>query len=154
FLLTVIAALQIYDANYKITGKYKELAYLDNRKLSLLLKSREDFEQFQALTLDRVLHPTEMTPAKQSRLDHLVVDISDHLARYRSLAGTGQEVDAFNKFQPAWQHTETTAREFTALRTSGKAAITFYYNVEQESYEDLQDAAASLSTVLASDNSV
>src|ERR1041385_5615682 len=82
FLLTVIAALQIYDANYKITGKYKELAYRDNRKLALLLRFREDFEQFQAITIDRVFHPSEMTPAKQSRLDQLVIDIGDHLARY------------------------------------------------------------------------
>ena len=41
-LLMAIAALQIYDANYKITDKYKQLAKDANAKLGLLLKSRED----------------------------------------------------------------------------------------------------------------
>jgi hypothetical protein len=41
-LLMAIAALQIYDANYKITDKYKQLANDANAKLGLLLKSRED----------------------------------------------------------------------------------------------------------------
>ena len=34
FLLMAIAALQIYDANYKITNKYKQLANEANTKLT------------------------------------------------------------------------------------------------------------------------
>ena len=42
FLLMAIAALQIYDANYKITNKYKQLANDANTKLTLLLEGQED----------------------------------------------------------------------------------------------------------------
>jgi PAS domain S-box-containing protein len=44
FLLMAIAALQIYDANYKITNKYKQLANEANTKLTLLLERHENRE--------------------------------------------------------------------------------------------------------------
>src|SRR4030095_6978641 len=47
-----VAALQIYDANYKITDKYKQLANDANTKLTLLLKNREDREAVRTITND------------------------------------------------------------------------------------------------------
>jgi len=52
FLLMAIAALQIYDANYEITNKYKRLANQANTELSLLLESRQDREAVRAITND------------------------------------------------------------------------------------------------------
>jgi PAS domain S-box-containing protein len=48
-LLMAIAALQIYDANYKITNRYKQLANDANTKLTLLVASH-DRESVQAIT--------------------------------------------------------------------------------------------------------
>jgi hypothetical protein len=50
FLLMAIAALQIYDANYKITNKYKQLANEANTKLTLLLEGQEDQKTLDAIT--------------------------------------------------------------------------------------------------------
>jgi len=51
-LLMALAALQIYDANYKLTDKYKQLANEADTKLTLLLERREDREAFRAITND------------------------------------------------------------------------------------------------------
>jgi len=56
FLLMAIAALQIYDANYEITNKYKQLANEANAKLSLLLESSGDRGTVQAITNDIKKH--------------------------------------------------------------------------------------------------
>jgi PAS domain S-box-containing protein len=50
FLLMAIAALQIYDANYNITNKYKQLANDANTKLTLLLEGQEDQKSLDAIT--------------------------------------------------------------------------------------------------------
>src|ERR1044072_6368991 len=50
FLLMAIAALQIYDANYNITHRYKQLAYDANTKLTLLLEGQEDQASLDAAT--------------------------------------------------------------------------------------------------------
>jgi len=50
FLLMAIAALQIYDTNYKITDKYKQLASDANTKLTLLLEGHEDQRNLDAIT--------------------------------------------------------------------------------------------------------
>ncbi|HEV8505223.1 MAG TPA: PAS domain-containing protein [Chitinophagaceae bacterium] len=49
-LLMAIAALQIYDANYKITDKYKQLANDANTKLTLLLEDRKDSKAVQTIS--------------------------------------------------------------------------------------------------------
>jgi len=50
FLLMAIAALQIYETNYKITDKYKQLASEANTKLTLLLEGHEDQKNLDAIT--------------------------------------------------------------------------------------------------------
>ena len=50
FLLMAIAALQIYDSNYKITNRYKQLANDANTKLTLLLEGQEDQKTLDAIT--------------------------------------------------------------------------------------------------------
>ena len=58
FLLMAIAALQIYDANYKITNRYKQLANDANSKLTLLLESQEDQQSLDAITKEIKIQET------------------------------------------------------------------------------------------------
>jgi hypothetical protein len=58
FLLMAIAALQIYDANYKITNRYKQLAIDANSKLTLLLEGQEDQKSLDAITKEIKIQET------------------------------------------------------------------------------------------------
>jgi len=58
FLLMAIAALQIYDANYRITNRYKQLANDANTKLTLLLEGQEDQKALDAITKEIKIQET------------------------------------------------------------------------------------------------
>ncbi len=149
-LLTFIAALQIYEANYKIADKYKDLAHKTNTKLSLLLKCREDLELVQTITIDKVFHPSEIANNGELKLNELLEENNNNLARYRQFLENGEK-DAFNKLELAWEQDKKTSMALIGFKTDQQQAIRYYRSIQQKSYDDLQKAISSLSTVLVNE---
>src|SRR5690242_16317705 len=81
FLLTIIAALQIYDSNYAITTKYKALANSATEKLMLLLRSRENLGSIQSIAVDKVFHPSDITPDQEIKLAQLQRENDDNFRK-------------------------------------------------------------------------
>ncbi|MFI5187150.1 MAG: hypothetical protein ACHQF0_10520, partial [Chitinophagales bacterium] len=117
FLLTVIAALQIYDANYKITGKYKDLTNKDNAKLTLLFKSRENLGVIRTITINKVLHSLE-APNEEKKLDQLFEENDTNLSRYSQLIESRNETGAFKDLRQAWELNKNSCKELITLQTS------------------------------------
>ena len=153
FLLTVIAALQIYDANYKITGKYKELTNKDNAKLTLLFKSRQNIGDIRTITINKILHGAEAT-GEEKKLNQLFEENDTNLSRYSQLINTRNETDAFKNLRQAWELSKNSCKALIALQTSRDETIKYYQLVQDKSYENLQKAISSLSLVLINETKV
>ncbi|HMG69322.1 MAG TPA: PAS domain-containing protein [Chitinophagaceae bacterium] len=149
FLLTVIAALQIYDANYKITGKYKELANIASIKLSLLLNTRENLEAIQTITDEKQFHSTAMTAQDELKFVQLVKENNNNLTRYQQFAERGNETVEFKKLQEAWELNSQNCKVFLGLQSSQGQENLYYRSIKQKSYENLQGAISSISVVLS-----
>lgn len=151
FLLTIIAALQIYDANYKLTDRYKELAHTSNLKLTLLLRSRENLEALHSITVDKVFHPNAVTAEKESRFAELWAENDANLDRYQKFNVTGAEKIAVNQFRESWQKNKQTTSIFVGLQKNEDSALAYFRSVQQKSYQDLQNAVSFLSLTLSNE---
>jgi PAS domain S-box-containing protein len=153
FLLTIIAALQIYDANYKITNKYKELANTANAKLTLLFKSRENLGAIRTITINKVLHSSEATN-EEKKVNQLFEENDTNLSRYSQLTESPNETNALKNLQQAWELNKNSCKALLALQTSREGAIKYYQLIQDKSYENLQKAISSLSLVLINQTKV
>jgi two-component system sensor histidine kinase UhpB len=149
FLLTVIAALQIYDSNLKITDRYRDLANEANTKLTLLLKSRQNLAEIKTITIDKVFHPSAVTPEKELKLIQLFNDNDNNLKEYKIFAGKEKEAAAFKNLEEAWEVNKKTASIFMGLKNNQDEAVSYYRSTQQKSYENLGKAISSLSQILA-----
>lgn len=149
FLLTVIAALQIYDSNLKITDRYRDLANEANTKLTLLLKSRQNLSEIKTITIDKVFHPSAVTPEKELKLSQLFDDNDNILKEYKIFVGKGKEGAAFKDLEQSWEVNKKTASVFMSLKNNQEEAINYYRSMQQKSYENLGKAISSLSKILA-----
>ncbi len=148
FLLTIIAALQIYDSNHKITDKYKELANKANAKLALLLESRENLGEIKSITIDKVFHPSEITSGKELNLKQLLEENDSNIARYKKYLEKGNEANAFNKFERAWKLSKKSSEVFISLKADPEEANSYYQSTQKKNYENLQGSISSLSQIL------
>ena len=148
FLLTIIAALQIYDSNHKITDKYKALANEANTKLTLLLQSRENLAEIKIITIDKVFHPSTVTPGKELRLIQLLKDNEHNLKEYKIHLEKGNEAVAFKNLEDAWELNKKTTSVFTGLKGNENEAIGYYRSTQQKSYEKLGKSISTLSQIL------
>lgn len=148
FLLTLIAALQIYDTNYNITNKYREIATNANTKLTLLLNSRENLEAIQTIESASVIHSSPTTAEQKRRIYELLEANNRNFSSYLHLSEQRDETTAINALQQAWQIHVKSIKEFGDLTTQEHQAK-YSGSVQQESYKELQKAISSLSIVLA-----
>ena len=152
FLLTIIAALQIYDANYKIKGRYEELASKDNAKLILLLKSRGNLEAIQGITIDKVFNPASVTIEQESKFNTLQHETEDSLNKYHQMSEGKNELETYYRFRKAWQLNNANMTALFGMLASPQEAIRFYKSVQRKGYEMMQDNLSSLSAQLMSEH--
>src|SRR2546423_11608395 len=143
FILLSIAVVTVITGSRKIAARYNDLSDKATSKLLILLNNRENIENIQKFTIDKVFHPTSITPEGNQKFDELIQKSENNLKSYEQLAKNGNEKKAFGQLEQKWNSDKQVREKFISLKNNQDEALKYFHSIQQASYNSLQNPISS-----------